>query len=430
MTRKIRNIFTNRMSLSQLAETLVGSEIIKLASEVNAKIKEGKKIYNFTIGDFDPAIFPIPERFRELIIEAYQSGFTNYPAAEGIPELRSAVSGFISRYQGLTYSPAEILISSGGRPLIYAFYRAIADPGDKVIYAVPSWNNNHYTHFVGGQHVSIETKPENQFMLTAEELKPHIRGASMIALCSPLNPTGTTFTREGLKAICDLIMEENKRRGEGEKKLYLLFDQIYWTLCYDHFTHFDPVTVCPEMKPYTLYVDGMSKAFAATGVRVGWALGPEKIIAKMKAILSHVGAWSPMPEQKAAAVYLTEYDAIDAYLKCFKDELHQRLLAIHQGLQVLKGKGFRVDSIAPEAAIYLTVQLDLKGQNTPGGAQLLAQSEVTSYILDEAGLALVPFSAFGSAKESSWYRLSAGTCKTEEIEPMLHKLEQALGKLN
>ncbi|MFA6259942.1 MAG: pyridoxal phosphate-dependent aminotransferase [Bacteroidia bacterium] len=418
------------MPLSHLAESLIGSEIIKLASEIQEKIKQGRHIYNFTIGDFNPALFPIPERFRELIIEAYLSGFTNYPAAEGNADLRQAVSNFIKHYQGLSYSPDEILISSGGRPLIYAIYRSVVDRGDKVIYSVPSWNNNHYTHFVEGEHIAVETQPENNFMLTAEELKPHIHGATLLALCSPLNPTGTTFTREGLKAICDLVVEENNRRGANEKKLYILFDQIYWILCYGKTKHLDPVTICPELRPYTLFVDGMSKSFAATGVRVGWAMGPAKVIGKMKSILSHIGAWSPMPEQKAAAVYLTETKQIDTYLDHFKNEIHQRLEEIHAGFQQLRLKGYAVDSIDPEAAIYLTIQLNLRGKTDTSGNRLESQQDVTTYILDQAGIAVVPFSSFGSPKESTWYRLSVGTCKLEEIQPMLQGLETALSKLN
>lgn len=418
------------MPLSHLAESLIGSEIIKLAAEIQEKIKQGQHIFNFTIGDFNPALFPIPERFRELIIEAYLSGYTNYPAAEGNADLRQAVSAFIQHYQGLMYQPDEILISSGGRPLIYAIYRSVVDRGDKVIYSVPSWNNNHYTHFVEGEHIAIQTQPENKFMLTAEELKPHIRGASLLALCSPLNPTGTTFTRDGLKAICDLVVEENNRRGNGEKKLYILFDQIYWVLCYGKTKHIDPVSICPELRPYTLFVDGMSKSFAATGVRVGWAMGPAKVIGKMKSILSHIGAWSPMPEQKAAAVYLTETKQIDTYLERFKFDIHQRLDEIHAGFQKLKQKGYAVDSIAPEAAIYLTIQLNLQGKTDATGKLLATQQDVTFYILDQAGIAVVPFSAFGSPKESSWYRLSVGTCKQEEIQPMLDGLEKALQGLN
>ncbi|HEY5370885.1 MAG TPA: aminotransferase class I/II-fold pyridoxal phosphate-dependent enzyme [Hanamia sp.] len=136
--------------LSQLAETLVGSEIVKLGADIKAKIRNGEKIYNFTIGDFDSSIFPIPKKFEQEIISAYQNKLTTYPPADGILPLRESVAKFIKEREGLDYNTNEILIAAGGRPLIYTLYHAIVDKGDKVIYAVPSWNNNHYVHFTEG----------------------------------------------------------------------------------------------------------------------------------------------------------------------------------------------------------------------------------------------------------------------------------------
>jgi aspartate aminotransferase len=183
------------------------------------------------------------------------------------------------------------------------------------------------------------------------------------------------------------------------------------------------------MKPYTVFVDGISKVFAATGVRVGWAMGPEQVIAKMKAILSHLGAWAPMAEQKAVAKYLPQTQAIENYLTHFKAEIAFRLQNIHTGFKALQLKGYSVDSVTPQAAIYLTVKIDLAGKTTANGHFLANQSDVTAYILSEAKLAVVPFSAFGAGNKSPWYRLSVGTCKKEEIPEMLGKLEEALSKL-
>lgn len=416
--------------LSLLAETLIGSEIVKLGSIIKEKISQGDQIYNYTIGDFDSTQFPIPEQLEKEIINAYKEGFTTYPAADGELDLRIAVSNFIKANEALDYSPSEILIAAGGRPLIYAIYRAIVDKGDKVIYPVPSWNNNHYVHFTEGEHVMIEATQANNFMPTAEQIKPHVKGASLIAVCSPLNPTGTTFTKEELEAICDLVIEENKQRKEGEKKLYLMYDQIYWTLTFGDTVHYNPVSLRPEMKNYTIFVDGISKAFAATGVRVGWSLGPSEVIAKMRAINSHVGSWAPMAEQKAVARFLNNTEAVNTYLQHFKKEISYRLTNIYNGFQQLKTDGFSVDAIAPQAAIYLTVKIDLAGKKTAEGNILETQADVTAYILNEAKLALVPFYAFGAEKTSSWYRLSVGCCKKEDIEIMLGKLKAALAKLS
>ncbi|MEY3397548.1 MAG: hypothetical protein RL220_142, partial [Bacteroidota bacterium] len=209
-----------------MAENLIGSEIIKLAGEIRDKIAQGDQIYNFTIGDFDPQIFPIPAELKQHIINCYEAGLTNYPVANGNPELRKQVSRLISRTLDVEYGPEDVLIAGGARPVIYAIFQALVDPGDTVVFPVPSWNNNHYTHLSHAKQVMIETSAENNFMPTADELRPHLKGASLLALCSPLNPTGTVFSKEQLEEICDLVLEENASRGEDEKPLYLMYDQI------------------------------------------------------------------------------------------------------------------------------------------------------------------------------------------------------------
>jgi aspartate aminotransferase len=416
--------------LSNLAETLIGSEIVKLGNEIKEKIKQGNHIYNFTIGDFDSSLFPIPAGLQQAIVQAYVDGHTTYPPADGIAELRTAIGRFLNKHLQLQYQNDEILIAAGGRPLIYAAYRAIVNKGDKVIYPVPSWNNNHYVHFTEGEHVMIATRVENNFLPTAEEIAPHLPGASLLALCSPLNPTGTTFSKKELLAICELVLAENNRRGANEKKLYLLYDQIYWTLTFGDTVHYNPVSLCPDMRPYTIFIDGISKSFAATGVRVGWSMGPAHLIAKMKAINSHVGAWSPMAEQYATAAYLQQDDAIADYFKSFKAEIAIRLHTIYEGLMALKADGFPVDAVAPQAAIYLTIQINLVGKTTADGELLETQAAVTAYLLNQAHLAIVPFSAFGAPAGSTWYRLSVGTCVTAQIPAMLATLRKAMEKLS
>jgi len=416
--------------VSEMAENLVGSEIIKLAGEVKEKIKNGEKIYNLTIGDFDPNIFPIPTELKNEIIKAYENNETNYPPANGIAELRESVSRFLHTKQGLEYDAEQILISGGARPLIYAVYQTILDPEDTVLFPVPSWNNNHYCHLTRAKQILIEATAENNFMPTAADIKPHISTANLIALCSPLNPTGTVFTENGLEEICDLILEENKKRGDKRKPVYLLFDQIYWTLTHGETRHYDPVSINADMKRYTIYIDGISKAFAATGVRVGWAFGPQKLMNKMKAILSHVGAWSPKAEQVASAKYLNNDDVTDDFLFSFKNDISKRLNAFYQGITQLKEEGFKVEAIPPQAAIYLTVKFDLKGLKKEDGTILETTEDVTQYLLDEAGLAIVPFYAFGAPRNSSWYRLSVGTSVFEEIDELFAKLKTALSKLN
>jgi aspartate aminotransferase len=426
---KLNDIKERKLLVSEMAETLVGSEIIRLAGEINEKIKQGEKIYNLTIGDFDPKIFPIPLELEKEIINAYNEKQTNYPPANGIPELRKTVSGFLNEYENINYSPEEILIAAGARPLIYATYQTLVQSGDNVIFPVPSWNNNHYTHLSHAEPIFIKTKPENNFMPQAEDIEPHIKEAGLISLCSPLNPAGTVFTEKGLKDICDLVTEENNSRDENKKPLYLMFDQIYQVLTFGKTKHVNPVSINPEMRNYTVFIDGISKSFAATGVRVGWAFGPRRVIDKMKSILSHLGAWAPKAEQVAVSKYLARKEQVNSYLNSFKQEVQNRLDGFYNGFMSLKQDGFKVNAIAPQAAIYLTVQLSLHGMKKENGEVLNTTKDITKYILEEAKVAFVPFYAFGDSPDSSWYRLSVGTCKVEDVDKVIESLRNALGKL-
>jgi aspartate aminotransferase len=310
-----------QLKVSEKAEKLIGSEIIKLAGEINEKIKQGDKIYNLTIGDFNSKLYPIPDQLKAFINEAYLNDETNYPPADGMLALREQVAHFLKHFGHLDYDTNEILIAGGARPLIYATFLTLVNPGEKVIFPVPSWNNNHYCHLHQAQQIIIEALPENNFMPTAADIKPHVQNAAMIALCSPLNPTGTVFSKETLTDICDLILEENKRRGPDQKPLYLMYDQIYWMLTYGDTVHYNPVSIRPEMKNYTIFIDGLSKAFAATGVRVGWTFGPKRVIDKMKAVLGHIGAWAPKAEQVAVANYLKNTNHVEEFVGNLKSKL-------------------------------------------------------------------------------------------------------------
>jgi len=418
-----------KMQVSNLAQNLHGSEIIKIAGEINELKKKGEQIANLTIGDFDPAIFPIPDELKQLIIKAYEANQTNYPLAEGMPELRESVSAFLKTSFNLDYNPREIIISGGSRPLIYSIFLALVNEGEKVVFPAPSWNNNHYCDLLKAEAVIVPTQPENNFMPTADELRPHLKGAALLSLCSPLNPTGTMFAKADLEAICDLVIEENQRRGKSEKPLYILYDQIYSQLTFGSHGHFNPVSLRPELREYVVFVDGSSKCFAATGVRVGWGFGPAPIINYMKSIIGHMGAWSPKPEQVAMSKYLKEEEAVASYLSTFKQNIQISLDTLYQGFIRLKEKGFAVDAIEPMGAIYLTLKVDYTGKTTPEGKLLETSTDINFYLIKEAQVALVPFSAFGAGNEVNWFRASLGASTIAEIEEMLPRIEAALARL-
>jgi aspartate aminotransferase len=412
-----------------MAASLSGSEIIKLAGEINDLQQKGHKIHNLTIGDFNSMEFPIPKLLEDLIIEAYRNHETNYPPADGIKPLRESVAKFIEKHLGLIYKPEEFLIAGGSRPLIYAVFQTLLDAGDKVVFPVPSWNNNHYTHLSNCVQEIIFTTAENNFMPTANDLKDSLKDATLLALCSPLNPAGTMFTKKDLLEICELVYKENVRRGDNQKPLYLMYDMVYWTLTYGDNEHFNPVSLVPELRPYTIFIDGLSKAFAATGVRVGWAFGPKNIIDKMKSILGHIGAWAPKPEQVASANFLNNEQEVNLFLEDLKNKLEMRLNDFYSGFNDLKSKGYPVNAIAPQAALYLTVQINLKGYKTTDGFEIKNTKDVTSVLLNHAGIGIVPFQAFGTNTDDCWYRISVGNSTEDEPNMVVNKLEKLLESL-
>ncbi len=415
--------------VSKLAQNLIGSEIIKIGNQVNELKAQGAEIANLTIGDLDSNIYPIPAGLKQNIQKAYADNLTNYPPANGLLSLRKAVAKDIKSRWDLDYSPDDILVSGGSRPLIYATFKTIVDEGDKVVYAVPSWNNNHYAYLTSANAVELEVTPEDNFLPTADVITPHLEGAVLLALCSPLNPTGTMFTKEQLSEICEAVIAENKKRGEGEKPLYLMYDQIYAMLTFGDSEHFNPVSLYPELRDYTIYIDGTSKCFAATGVRVGWSFGPTKVIDRMKALLTHVGAWAPKPEQQAVAEFLDNTPAVNEFVNDFKGKIAHSLEVLHAGIQEMKSKNFAVDSIKPMGALYLTIKLDYVGKTTEDGKVLKDSTDLVFYLIENAGVALVPFSAFGNSREMPWFRASVGACSVEDLQKMFPKLETALSKL-
>ncbi|HTD99373.1 MAG TPA: aminotransferase class I/II-fold pyridoxal phosphate-dependent enzyme [Mucilaginibacter sp.] len=417
------------MEVSALAQNLRGSEIIKIAGEINELKRQGQDIANLTIGDFDANIYPIPQPLKKGIVAAYNDNQTNYPPADGMLNLRESVSEFLKNRYNLDYNASQILISGGSRPLIYSIYLAVVNPGEKVVFPAPSWNNNHYCDLLKAEAVIVQTRPEHNFMPTADEIRPHLKGAALLSLCSPLNPTGTMFSKKDLEEICDLVIAENKTRAAGEKPLYLLYDQIYSQLTFGQHEHVNPVTLRPELKDYTIFVDGASKCFASTGVRVGWGFGPANIITNMKAIVGHMGAWSPKAEQVAMAKFLKQENEVNLYLAGIKSNLQNSLNTLHQGFQQLKAEGFNVDSIEPMGAIYLTVKVDYVGKTTPDGDLLKNSTDINFYLIKEAKVALVPFSAFGTGDDVNWFRASVGASTLADIQNLIPRIKEALSKL-
>jgi aspartate aminotransferase len=416
--------------LSRLANDIHGSAILQIAADVRALKAQGEPIIDLTVGDFSSKQFRIPKELEDGIVDALRAGESTYPPSNGIEALRNAVRDFYARRLDLRYPIESILILAGARPAIYATYRALVDPGDRVVFATPSWNNDSYCDLVGATPVIVECDASTGFLPTADMLRPVIRDARLLALNSPLNPTGTVFDADQLAAICDLVLEENARRGPNERPLYVMYDQVYWMITAGGATHVDPVTLRPAMAPYVIFVDAISKAFAATGLRVGWAIGPADIIKPMADITTHVGAWAPRAEQVATARLLADHASVDRYVDNMRREAGARLDAVHDGLIAMQRDGFPVECIRPQGAIYVSGRFALHGMRTANGDLLETDEDVRRYILRAANLAAVPFGAFGVQHDrGGWFRLSIGVVSVAQIEAVFPPLRRALEML-
>jgi aspartate aminotransferase len=415
--------------LSAVALGLVGSEILKIAGEIRAQAAAGKNICNLTVGDFSSTEFRIPQFLESGIGEALTRGETNYPPSDGILALREEIVRFYQRELGLDYPVDSVLIAGGARPIIYAIYRAIVDPGETVIFPTPSWNNNHYTYLTGGRACEIPVGAETNFFPTAALLEPHVGSARLICVNTPLNPTGTVMEKKEVEAIGQLVVDENRRRSRsGQRSLYLMWDQVYWMLTFGEARHYAPPQLVPESAAWTIFVDGISKAFAATGVRVGWAVAPPYVTARMRDILGHVGAWAPRAEQVAVAALLARPEIITSYHAEMVRQLQRRLDLLHDGLQQMRRDGLPVESIAPQGAIYLSARFDLIGARFEERT-ISTNEEIRQLLLNEAGFAVVPFQAFGVRQDDGWMRLSVGAVSVEAAEAGLQRVKSLLQRV-
>jgi aspartate aminotransferase len=416
-------------SLSRLSRGLIGSEVLRIAAEIRGLVAAGQRVCNLTVGDFDPREFPLPESLLEGVHRALTDGHTNYPPSNGVLELRQAVVRFYRRELSLEYPVESVLIAGGARPLIYATYRALVDPGETVAFPVPSWNNNHYTYLTGAIPLPLEVARADDFHPTPGQVAAALPKVRLLALCTPLNPTGTRMKPSILEGICRAIVAENLRRqGRGERPVFLLFDQVYWALDFDSPRPPTPVSLVPEVAPYTVMLDAISKSLAATGLRVGWSFAAPAVTARMSDLLGHVGAWAPKAEQVATAAFLDAPQAFGEFRRQMQERLRDRLELLYRAFSRLKAQGHPVEAVEPQGTLYLSAHFDLFGHRV-AGEELRTNEDIRRILLEQAGLAVVPFQAFGLKREDGWFRLSVGGASVEAIRQGLDRLEAMLDRL-
>lgn len=406
--------------LSEMANGMERSQILTIAASVRAMISDGRDVAPFTVGDFSPEHFTVPDELISGIIEAVSDRETNYPPAAGLPELRDSLADWMKNRYGVDVGPNGIIVGSGARPVLYSSFRLFLEPGDGLAYGVPAWNNHYYVHLNGAIGIPIACSAENRFLPTAADIAERIQDIRVLILNSPLNPTGTCYTRDELANICTVILDENMiREKNGEKPVMLVYDQVYSTMTADGVSHVHPVQVCPEIFDYTITLDAISKSLTGTGLRLGWMALPPSLAPPVVALIGHMGAWPARPIQKAAAKLYAQPDLLESYFNKLDVLIQERMDILEHRLSHLSDYG--VSYVKPEGGIYLTTRFNLF---EPLGLQTNEQIRV--WLLESAGVAIVPFQAFGLDEETGWFRISVGAVSVADITAAMDRLENAL----
>ncbi|MEE2747156.1 MAG: aminotransferase class I/II-fold pyridoxal phosphate-dependent enzyme [Candidatus Thermoplasmatota archaeon] len=406
--------------LSDMANGMERSRILTIAASVRQMISQGKDVAPFTVGDFSPEQFDVPNELISGIIDAVSQRETNYPPAAGLPELRESLANWMSTKYGLDVGSDGIIVGSGARPVLYSSFRLFLEPGDGLAHGVPAWNNHYYVHLNDAVAIPIKGTPESRFLPTAESIKERIHEIRVLILNSPLNPTGTCYTRDELRSICQVIMDENRiRQEEGRKPVMLVYDQVYSTMTAKHIEHIHPVQVCPEIFDYTITLDAISKSLTGTGLRLGWMALPPALAPPVVALIGHMGAWPARPIQKAAAELYSKTDILEQYFTDLDGKIADRMAVLQNRLSDMSGYG--VSYVEPEGGIYLTTRFDLFEK-----LNVNTNEEIRQWLLESAGVAIVPFQAFGLEDDSGWFRISVGAVGVDDIHAAMNRLESAL----
>lgn len=348
-----------------------------LAAELKA---EGRDVLSLSAGEPD---FDTPENIREAGIRAINQGQTRYTAVDGIAELKQAICAKFKRDNGLDYTPKQVTVGTGGKQVLYNALVATMNPGDEVIIPAPYWVS--YPDMVmlaGGTPVFIEAQLENSFKITAPQLEAAITANTKWFLFnSPSNPTGAGYTKAELKALTDVLLRH--------PHVWVLTDDMYELLAYDGFEFCTPAQVEPQLYDRTLTVNGVSKAYAMTGWRIGYAAGPEPLIAAIRKVQSQSTSNPCSVSQWAAVEALNgPQDFIAPHNEMF---VRRRNLVVAQ-LNTIPG----ITCPTPEGAFYVYPSIaGLIGKSTPEGVKIKDDKAFATELLNSVGVAVVFGEAFG-----------------------------------
>lgn len=389
--------------LSTRAKQISPSVTLAIDAKAKQMMAQGINVISFGVGEPD---FDTPAHICQAGIDAINSGFTRYTAAAGIADLKAAICAKFERDNGLTYTPDQIVVSNGAKHSLYNALQVLVEDGDEVIIPVPYWVS--YTEMVklaGATPVFVEATEENDFKVQVADLEAVVTDKTRaLMLNSPSNPTGMVYNETELKAIADFCLKHN---------LFVISDEIYEELVYDGIKHHSIASVEPKMKDFTVVVNGMSKAYAMTGWRIGYAASHVDIAKAMSSMQSHATSNPNSIAQKASVAGLNgSKETVHAMVAEFSKRREFMVERVNQ----IKGLSCR----KPQGAFYVMANVKELIGKTIGGEVIKDDLQLAALLLDKANVAVVPGAAFGAA---GYMRLSYAT-SMEKIKEGLDRMDK------
>ncbi|MGF6257675.1 pyridoxal phosphate-dependent aminotransferase [Ensifer sp. LBL] len=387
------------------------SEILKIGARAQAMKREGKRVIILGAGEPD---FDTPDFVKDAACEAIKRGDTKYTALDGTPELKKAIREKFQRENGLAYEQDEITVATGAKQILFNAMMASINPGDEVVIPTPYWTSySDIVQICEGKPVLIPCDASSGFRLTADKLEAAITPKTRwVLLNSPSNPSGAAYSASDYRPLLDVLLKH--------PHVWLLVDDMYEHIVYDGFRFVTPAQLEPRLKDRTLTVNGVSKAYAMTGWRIGYAGGPRDLIKAMAVVQSQATSCPSSVSQAASVAALT---GPQEFLKERTASFQRRRDLVVNGLNAIDGLDCRV----PEGAFYtFSGCAGMLGKVTPSGRTIATDTDFCAYLLDDAHVAVVPGSAFGL---SPFFRISYATSEAE-LKEALKRIADACARLS
>lgn len=398
------------LHIAQCLSSVGVSEILKITERANALRRQGADLLVLGAGEPD---FDTPEHIKEAAIQAIRAGQTKYTVLDGSPALKEAIRRKFARENDLVFAQDEVTASAGAKQVIFNAMMATLDPGDEVIIPAPFWVT--YADIVailGGTPVVLPCREEDGFRLTAAALEAAITPRTRwVMLNSPSNPSGAAYGEEHYRPLLEVLLRH--------PQVWLMVDDMYEHILYDGFRFVTPAALEPRLRERTLTINGVSKAYAMTGWRLGYAGGPKALIQAMASVQSQVTS-CPCSVSQAAAIAALDGPQDIVHERC--ELFRERRDLVVDALNAVPGLSAR----RPEGAFYVYASCaGVLGRRTPNGEVIDSDTAFTRYLMDEGGVAVVPGSAFGLAP---YFRVSYATSR-EVLEEACRRIAEATQRL-